>query len=206
MFVCVCESVGLHNLLIRERFVCYSYCPTPRALYAVYRSTIPKGMQSLRDEYLYKARDWLITINFYSPLFPWIQLTNIFLVFALALRNCTKIIIIMDMNPTRRDCIKLTTDRVGITHQTTRALICTVILKVKATAHISCLSKKATSLSLVTLCWTRCGHMVANHQLSTRRVYITRYGLTKKINTHTYRHDHSKFLNYEITPHIIRIH
>ena len=34
--------------------------------------------------------------------------------------------------------IKLTTDRVGVFHQTTGALICTIILKVKVTGHVHC--------------------------------------------------------------------
>ena len=67
---------------------------------------------------------------------------------------------------------KLTTDRVGIIHQTTRALIYTVILKVKVTAHVNSLPKIATSLSLVTLCWTRCGQImiIIIIIISTRRV------------------------------------
>ena len=47
--------------------------------------------------------------------------------------------------------IKLTTDKIGISHQTTRALICTVILKIEVTAHITLWPKIATPLSPVTL-------------------------------------------------------
>ena len=66
----------------------------------------------------------------------------------------------INVNPARRDCIKLTTDKVGIFHQATRALLCAAILKIIVTAHINLLPKIATPLSLVTSCWTRCGKMM----------------------------------------------